>query len=156
MLSVNWDLLESIPEEDVTDVLSVGSQRTLPEGSVLFSLGDEATHIFLVVSGKVSLTLPLRVGDGHQDALVEERIPGQLLGWSGLIPPHRYTLQAVASEETQLIALPRADLLTLFSARPEVGCALLGNLAKVIGQRLQVFQTMWIREMQRVLESRSA
>jgi CRP-like cAMP-binding protein len=152
----DWDLLEGIPEEDVNGVLALASPTNLSEGTVLFGLGDEATDLFLVVSGKVSLTLPLRVGGGHQDALVEERLPGQILGWSGLIPPHRYTLQAVASEDTVLLGLPRTALIELFSARPEVGYAVLTNVAKVIGQRLQVFQTMWIREMQRVLESRSA
>jgi hypothetical protein len=30
------------------------------------------------------------------------------------------------------------------------------NLASVIGQRLQVFQAMWLREMQRVVELRSS
>jgi hypothetical protein len=30
------------------------------------------------------------------------------------------------------------------------------NLASVIGQRLQLFQTMWLREMQRTVELRYA
>jgi hypothetical protein len=44
----------------------------------------------------------------------------------------------------------------MFSASPEVGYAVTLNLAAVIGQRLQVFQTMWLREMQRVVEMRYA
>jgi hypothetical protein len=30
------------------------------------------------------------------------------------------------------------------------------NLASVVGQRLQVFQAMWLREMQRFVETRSS
>jgi hypothetical protein len=37
-----------------------------------------------------------------------------------------------------------------------VGYAVTRNLAAVIGQRLQVFQAMWLREMQRVIDTRSA
>lgn len=155
MATADWDLLEGIPREDVTRVLALGSSKTLPEGTVLFALGDQATHLFLVVGGRVSLTLPLRVGGAHRDGLVEERLAGQFLGWSGLIPPHQYTLQAVASEKTELLALPRTALLDLFSDEPQLGYAILTNVARVIGRRLQVFQTMWIREMQRSLESRS-
>lgn len=149
-----WDLLTKVPDADAAAILELGSSRTLQPDTVVFGLGEEATDLFLVVRGKVKLTLPLRVGGEHQDALVEERLPGQLLGWSGLVPPHQYTLRAVATEETELLALPRAALLDLFSARPEVGYAVVSNVAAVIGQRLQIFQTMWIREMQRVIANR--
>jgi hypothetical protein len=30
------------------------------------------------------------------------------------------------------------------------------NVASVVGQRLQVFQAMWLREMQRVVELRAS
>ena len=156
MPTIDWDLLKGLPEGDVANILALGSSRTLSPGTLLFDLGDEAADLFLVETGKVNLTLPVRVGGDHHDALVEERLPGQLLGWSGLIPPHRYTLQARAPVETELLALPRTALLDLFSARPEVGYSALSNVAKVIGQRLQIFQTMWIREMQRTLEARGA
>jgi len=149
-----WDLLAGLAEEDAKTLLDLGSSQTFSAGEEIFGLGDTATYLFLVVTGRVKLTLPLRLGGSHQDALVEERLPGQLLGWSGLIPPHKYTLRAVTGEEAQLLALPRTSLLELFSARPEVGQTVFSNVAAVIGQRLQIFQTMWIREMQRVIESR--
>lgn len=150
----SWDLLADIPEDGRRAVLDLGASRALPAGTVVFGLGDEASELFLVVTGKVNLTLPVHLEGKHLDATVEERLPGQLLGWSGLVPPHRYTLRAVATEETELLALPRAALLDLFAARPELGYAVLSNVAAVIGRRLQIFQTMWIREMQRVIETR--
>ena len=152
----DWDLLRGIPKESANRVLDLGSQRILAPGSTPFGLGDEATHLFLVVRGKANLTLPIRLEGSHESAVVEERTPGQFLGWSGLIPPHRYTLQAVTPVETELLALPRSDLLKLFSSEPELGYAVLSNVARIIGQRLQMFQTMWVREMQRAVEGRSA
>ena len=87
--------------------------------------------------------------------LVEARLPGQTLGWSGLIPPHVYTLKAVAAMETELLVLPRSSLLSHFSDHPRVGYTVLSNLAMTIGERLQLFQTIWVREMQRTVGSRS-
>lgn len=155
MDAFEWDLLKGIPKESANRVLGLGSQRILAPGSTLFSLGDEATHLFLVVRGKANLTLPIRLEGTHKSAVVEERSPGQLLGWSGIIPPHRYTLQAITPVETELLALPRTPLLELFSSEPELGYAVLSNIARIIGQRLQLFQTMWVREMQRAVEGRS-
>jgi hypothetical protein len=75
-----------------------------------------------------------------------------MLGWSALVPPHRFTLKATAAVETELLSIPREDLMKLFSSRPEVGLVVLTNLAAIVGQRFQVFQTMWLRQVQRAVE----
>ena len=51
--------------------------------------------------GQLRQRTPMDVGGVHQDVLVEERLPGQMLGWSALIPPHRFTLKAIAPLESE-------------------------------------------------------
>ena len=58
--------------------------------------------------------------------------------------------------ETELLAFPRAALLAHFEANPAVGLAVMRNVAAVVGHRLQVFQALWLREMQRMVELRYA
>jgi len=96
--------------------------------------------------------LPMRVLDREESVLVEERGTGQALGWSALTPPHRFTLTATALVETEVLALPRTALFALFEARPHVGYIVARNVAAIIGQRLEIFQAMWLREMQRVVK----
>jgi len=55
-----------------------------------------------------------------------------------------------------LLALSRQALRDHFASHPAVGYAVALNLATVIGQRLQLFQAMWLREMQRTVELRCA
>ena len=83
-------------------------------------------------------------------------MPGQTVGWSALIPPYRFTLRATAPLATEVISLPRGALCDHFLRRPEVGYMVTLNLAAVIGQRLQLFQAMWLREMERMVELRCA
>ena len=146
------DLLKSTSAEDANAVLALGLRMTLLSGAVLFQLGAEADQLYVIDRGRVNLTLPMQVFGQEQDILVEERVAGQTLGWSALIPPHRFTLKATAQIDTELIAFPRAALLDHFAAHPRVGYAVVGNVAATVGQRLQVFQAMWLREMKRVLE----
>jgi hypothetical protein len=87
---------------------------------------------------------------------VEERVPGQTVGWSALIPPYRFTLTATAPLETEVLAFSRDALREHFAARPLTGYTVSNNLASVIGERLQLFQTMWVREIQRMVEARCA
>jgi hypothetical protein len=68
-----------------------------------------------------------------------------------LIPPHKFAL-AAASLETEVIALHREELRKYFAANPTVGYKITLNLAVVIGDRLQLSQAMWLREMQRTVE----
>jgi CRP-like cAMP-binding protein len=146
------DLLKSMSAADAGAVLALGRSVTLSSGSVLFQLGADADQLYVINRGRVNLTLPMQVFGQEQDILVEERVAGQTLGWSALIPPHRFTLKATAQIDTELLAFHRAELLGHFAANSRVGYAVVGNVAATVGQRLQVFQAMWLREMKRVLE----
>jgi len=145
------DLLKGLTEEQAAGVLSLGQRASLAPGAVLFRLGDGAECVYLIRRGRIALTLPMQIGGRAQDVVIEEHVPGQTLGWSALIPPHRFTLTATAPLATELLAFRRVDLLPYCAANPEVGAAVALNIAAVIGQRLQVFQAMWLRQMQRAV-----
>lgn len=153
---VNADLLRGLPPEEAERVLALGKRILLTAGAELFHLGDPAASIYLVVRGRVRLTLPMQVRSRGEEVLVEERSSGQTVGWSALIPPHRFTLTAAAAFETEVIAFEREALNAYFTIHPDTGYQVSLNLASVVGQRLQLFQAMWVREVQRMVEARCA
>ncbi len=150
------ELLNGLSSAEMEQVLGLGTRLTVPSGSSLFRLGDPADRLFLTERGRIRLTLPMQLRGKDEDILVEERSPGQIVGWSALIPPYRFTLTATAPLETEVIALSREALVDYFAAHPAAGYKIAMNLAMVIGHRLHLFQTMWLREMQRNVEVRSA
>ena len=152
MTTASADVLVGIAPQEAARVLALGASIRLSAGQVLFNLGDAAQSLFVVERGRIALTLPMTLRDKEQDVLIEERSPGQSLGWSALVPPHRFTLKAAAAVDTEVLALPRAALFDHFAAHPAVGYAAMRNLGAVVGHRLQVMQTMWLREVQRVVE----
>ncbi|OFW07931.1 MAG: hypothetical protein A3H96_24105 [Acidobacteria bacterium RIFCSPLOWO2_02_FULL_67_36] len=152
MMNRDLELLAGLHPRDVAAVLSLGHTVALATGDKLFRLGDEADHLFSINRGRIALTMPMAVRDRDENILIEERAAGQTVGWSALIPPHRFSLTAAALVETEVIALPRAALVEYFTGNPDVGYAVTRNIATVIGQRLEVFQAMWLREMQRLVK----
>jgi len=151
------ELLNGLSSPEAKQVLALGTKLIVPSGTSLFRLGEPADRLFLTERGRIRLTLPMQVRGREEDVFVEERSPGQTVGWSALIPPYRFTLTATASlHEAEVLALPREALLGYFAANPAAGYKIALNLAVVMGHRLQLFQTMWVREMQRTLEVRSA
>src|SRR5438270_756647 len=132
MTNGSLDLLKGLSQEAVDETLSLGSRISLGGGDELFSLGAEADCLFVVSRGRINLTLPMQVRGQDQNVLVEERTPGQTVGWSALIPPYRFTLRATAPLATEVISLPRAALCDYFLQHPEIGYMVTLNLAAVI------------------------
>jgi CRP-like cAMP-binding protein len=151
-----YELLNGLSPAEVEQILELGSRLIVPSGTLLFRLGDPADRLFLTERGRIRLTLPMHLRGKEENVLAEERSPGQTVGWSALIPPYRFTLSAAASLDTEVIALPQKALREYMAAQPAVGCKIALNLAVVIGHRLQLFQTMWLREMERTVQARSA
>jgi len=152
MSSHDMEVLTGVLPADVRAITALGRALTLRTGETLFRLGDAADSLFVIDRGRVALTLPMQIRERDEDILIEERGPGQTVGWSALIAPHRFTLTASALIDTDVLALPRAALLDYFFTHPDVGYTVTRNIASVVGQRLQVFQAMWLREMQRVVK----
>ncbi len=151
-----YELLNGLTSAEVEQAMDLGDRLIVPGGTSLFRLGDPADRLFLTVRGRLRLTLPMQVRGQEENILVEERTAGQTVGWSALIPPYLFTLTATALVETEVIALPRKVLSEYFAACPTAGCKIALNLAVVIGHRLHLSQTMWLREIQRTVEVRSA
>jgi CRP/FNR family transcriptional regulator, cyclic AMP receptor protein len=150
-----YELLNGLSPAEADQVLALGTRITVPSGGPLFRLGDPADRLFLTERGRIRLTLPMLVRDRQEDILIEEKSPGETVGWSALVPPYRFTLSASAPLETEVIALSREALCGFCDASPAVGYKIGMNLAILVGQRLQLVQAMWLREMQRTVELRA-
>ena len=149
----NRDLLEGLDDRQAADVLALGLPLSLSAGEVLFRLGAQATNLYLIESGLVTLTMPMQIGGREEDIRIDERLAGQSVGWSTLIPPHRFALTATASMATDLRVFPRGRLLEHFEKHPDVGYVISRNIAAIVGERLQVFQAMWLRQVQQMVKT---
>ncbi len=150
------ELFEGFPPEHVETVLALGKKVRMSSGALLFRLGDPARCLYLINSGQVRLTVPMHIRGRDEDVLMEEKGPGETVGWSALIPPYRFTLSATTEFETEVITLSREALHSLIEACPAIGAKLCLNVGMVIGHRLQTIQAMWLREMQRTIELHAA
>jgi CRP/FNR family cyclic AMP-dependent transcriptional regulator len=149
------ELLKGLSSTEVDQVLALGTRITVPSGGTLFRLGDPADHLYLVERGRIRLTSPMMIRHHEEEVFIEEKSPGEIVGWSALVPPYRLTLSATAPLETELIALPREALSALCEGSPVVGARIGLNLAIVIAHRLQLVQAMWMREIERTVEMKS-
>jgi CRP-like cAMP-binding protein len=155
-MSSQRDLLAGLTDREAMEVLALGTPVRLAAGEILFPLGAAANSLYLIQVGLITLSMPMQIAGREEEVRIDERLPGQTVGWSTLIPPHRFTLTATAPVMTELLAFPREKLLQHFESQPLVGYAVARNIAALVGERLQVFQAMWLRQVQQMVNAAHA
>lgn len=100
----------------------------------VFSEGQHAEGCWLVHDGRVALDVFI---PGQGLVVVQTLGPGDVLGWSWLVPPYRWHFGATATEPTTATELNTKELRALADADPEFGYALCLTLFTIMQQRLQ-------------------
>jgi CRP-like cAMP-binding protein len=109
------------------------SLQQFQAGERLFDEGDIARHLMIVRSGQVDIVYHL--GDDREVA-AETAISGDVIAWSALLPPNRFTASAVGTQEGEVIKLEGSKLRELCDANTSLGYQLMLEIAKGLRDRL--------------------
>lgn len=142
-------VFENVEPEMVEEIARLGRRRDFKEGEVLFRAGQEAQELLIIHRGRVALSVPISVFMVERELQIDTKGPGDLLGWSSLVEPHKYTLTARGLEPGEALVLSRKALLELCQANPSLGYILMSNLARIIGERLMEVKSLLIKEVER-------
>jgi CRP-like cAMP-binding protein len=115
---------------------SIGILRKWTDGAVIISRGQVNTTAFLLVSGKLRVSISTLDGD---EKLLRWLVPGEITGLSSAISDCPYPGELISKGECQVLHLERESLIRLI--RQDADVAL--DLLKVLGLRInQMFDTM--------------
>jgi CRP-like cAMP-binding protein len=105
-----------------------------PAGAVVLREGTDTPFLCAILEGRVALRfrVPER-GDRLTLVTVE---PGELLGWSAVVPPYRATVDAIATEPTRLLAIDAAALREQLAVDCELAAELLPLVLESVSDRL--------------------
>jgi CRP/FNR family transcriptional regulator, cyclic AMP receptor protein len=103
-------------------------------GAFLFRAGEEANVFFLVREGRIAIEI---APPGMPAHTVQTVGPGEILGWSWLIPPYHWKFDARVIEDTRAIALDGQCLRAKCEQDHGLGYELLKRVAHIMEERLQ-------------------
>jgi CRP-like cAMP-binding protein len=113
---------------EVLDMAEILSQNG---GEVLFHEGDPAQHFYVLLKGRVKLSL------GEKGPVVYMvRQPGEIIGWSGLIGRDCYSASGECMQKTSLLKFNRDVFLDILKKYPRNEALLFKRLAEMLGNRL--------------------
>jgi len=130
----NHPLLEGIPDDELELVMKCASFQNFSPSQNIFREGEDAKHCYLILEGTVILEIfNLEIGNIHVQTLG----PGEVLGWSWLVPPFNWHFDARAVDSVKTIALDGEMLRQTCEENPRLGYNLLKKFAAILEQRLQ-------------------
>ncbi len=115
-------------------VAGIAREVSYPPGAELFAEGGAAAHCWLIRDGHVALETPV---PGRAPVVVQTLGPGDLVGWSWLIPPYEWHYTAAARGPVRAAQLDTARLRALADADPALGYPLTLGLLEAAAARLQ-------------------
>jgi CRP/FNR family transcriptional regulator, cyclic AMP receptor protein len=115
-------------------IAGCGRNVHFKQGSQLFREGDPADTFYVIRHGAVALDIHV---PAREPVTVETLHGGDLLGWSWLFPPFKWSFDGRAVEDTSAISLDGACLRGKCDDDHELGYELMKRFAQVIVERLQ-------------------
>jgi CRP-like cAMP-binding protein len=113
--------------------------KNIPKGETLFREKENAKYVYILLKGKVRIQVQLS-SKPKNVAITVLTQPGQLIGWSGLVPEQHYTAAAICQEDTELIAIEGTKFMSALERDPVMGFKVMRKISEVISSRLRNIQ----------------
>lgn len=115
--------LADLEPEFLVNIRNVCERRTFPPGHILFRQGDPGNDLYIVASGQVEI---YRMDNDGRQVLLDTNRPGDVFGELALVADMPRAAMAITVNETEMLTLNKANLLSLLIKKPD-------RLFKIIG-----------------------
>jgi CRP/FNR family cyclic AMP-dependent transcriptional regulator len=115
---------------DCEALAQLASRRRFPKDTVVFFENDEGDSFFMIVSGRIKVTI---LGDDGREVILTVLGPGDFFGEMALLDDEPRSATAIAIEECELLSLQRSDFESVIANKPSISLA----LVRVLTARLR-------------------
>ena len=122
------DLFRDVRADDVQSALQRCDRRDIKSGEVLLSPGEKNEHVYIVLSGSLSV----HIGSADSPALAQIN-PGECVGEMSIIEDRDPSAYVLAAENTHLLVIHRSILWEMVNSSHEFS----KNLLVVLSERVR-------------------
>jgi CRP-like cAMP-binding protein len=150
---INIDFLDKVQifqglnHEQLAMILEFCEEAEFEAGSKLFKQGEDAVYLWIVLEGQVDLRYDVAGSSSAEANTISSISEAGAFGWSSFTSPNKYRLSGVCADKPcKLIKVEREGLRQLFETDPDMGYAVISNVATVVGTRFHEFQEEAVRQ----------
>jgi len=131
-LSGSW-FGAGLSPEAIARLAGLAGFRDLAAGEEILNEGEITETFGIVLTGRIALRM-LVPERGMVTILTVE--PGDVVGWSAIVPPHRATSSSIAIEPVRLLELPGQPLRALLRADYALAASVYPRVLQTVARRL--------------------
>ncbi len=125
------DIFRAMNKSFVKKIMNVSTTESYEQGDLLFQQGDPANQFYILLKGRIKLTL----GETGQSVYIVSHA-GEAFGWSSLIDRETYTASAECMTPAKLLRFDQEKVLKILEEDPANGLVFFKRLAGILGNRL--------------------
>ncbi len=127
-------LFKGMDEASIAWLASCARERRYEAGDFLLQTGKPANHLFLMVRGRVNIEAPPA---GEKGAIIIQTLAdGDTVGWSWMLPPYTWNLDARALENVQAVTIDAQQLRARLESDLPMAARLYRRFSEVMLQRI--------------------
>ena len=126
------ELFGLLTPKEMESLSNVSGVVKLRKGERVYAEGIPASHLFVLLKGKVELRRPAKRGLSF---LVDEDAEGGVFGVSSLTGGERYLLNAVCVEDSEVLKIEGRVLRQILDENPAVGYATQRRISQIFFKR---------------------
>lgn len=144
-----YPFFSGLDMEQITYLAKLADEEILDEGHYLFREDEETNQFYLLIEGAVGIIFELPERQVEQklsdqfarklktkDIVISTISPGEVFGWSGLVPPHTATAGAKTLTQCRVITFETKELMKIFEEDCRFGYIMTQKAAQVMRDRL--------------------
>jgi CRP/FNR family cyclic AMP-dependent transcriptional regulator len=149
-----YPFFAGLSHEHITTLAKVAEELNVEVGHYFFHEGDELTHFYIVLEGAVAIVIEVPARDVEHklaeqfsgELRTREEVlsaigPGEVFGWSALVPPHQAMSSGKATTPCRGVAFDAKQLFKIFETDCGFGYIMMQKMAQVVRDRLRDMRT---------------
>jgi len=124
------ELFRDLSTESLARVAALSQSQSLEEGDAVYTLGDDAEHLYVLTEGRVRFSLGVGNRPKGSGSIIE---PISVFGWAALLEDQpRRLATAACLENSTVLAISGPALLRAFEGDQAAGFQVMRRLATMI------------------------
>jgi len=149
-----YPFFAGLDHEHIVTLAKVAEEMSIDAGEYLFHEGDQLDHFYMVLEGAAAIVIEVPASDvDHKlaeqftgsmttkEVVISAIGPGEVFGWSALVPPHDATTSCKATTPCRVTSFDARELLRIFTEQCDFGYLMIQKMAQVVRDRLRDLRT---------------
>jgi CRP-like cAMP-binding protein len=130
----NTELFSGLEEPRLIVILSHSSVESFREGKTIFSQGEEAHRLYVLIEGIVTLTVKTGEKIDFMTSTLDKE--GAIFGMPCLLEPFRYNVTATCLKSSKVLMMEADQIMKVIEQDPKMGMEIMRKLASIYFRRL--------------------